>query len=67
MSVFKLSTPTKDQIIHDSERVVAVFLVSAFAVWTQNGSQFTKAAVVGALAAGGTAVYSLVKSFITVL
>jgi hypothetical protein len=64
--MFKISAPTKDQVIHGVERTVAVFVVTAITTWHLNGDQFSKAALWAAGLAGATAVYQvLVSSFTT--
>ena len=67
MATFKVSKPTNQQIVHDVERVVGVFLVAAYSTWTLNGHQLNRAAVISATVAGATAVYGLVKSSLTTL
>ena len=65
--VFKLSAPTSAQVLHGIERVVAVFVVAAFAVWQVAPDKFSKAAGIAAVTAGITAVYQLVASTLTTL
>jgi len=63
--MFKLSLPTKKQIIAGIERVVAVFLISDYTVWARSNYTFSKATAIAGVAAGATAVYGLIKSFLT--
>lgn len=67
MSIFKLSKPTQDQLVHGVERTLAVFLVATFGVWQVSPDKFSKATIVGALLAGVTAVYQLLLSTTTKL
>lgn len=64
---FRLSVPTPAQIVKGVERVVAVFLVSGFAVWQAVPDKFSKAAAIAAVTAGATAVYQLLSSSVTTL
>lgn len=66
-SIFKLSIPTKAQVIASVERVVAVFLVAAFSVWQVSNYQFSKAAGIAAITAGIAAVYQALRSVLTSL
>lgn len=66
-SIFKLSVPTKAQVISSIERVVAVFLVAAFAVWQAAPDKFSKATGIAAVTAGTVAVYQALKSVLTSL
>lgn len=44
------------------ERAVKTFVQAAVATWLASGQQFNKAAVIGALAAGISAVWNFVKN-----
>ena len=65
--VFELSVPTTSQIVSGAERVLAVFLVSAFAAWKLYPHQFSRAALLSAGTAGAVAVYQFLLSSITTL
>lgn len=69
MSVFKVSTPTKTQVVNSVERVVGVFLVTTFGAWLAlpDNLRFSKTALIGVGFAGVTAVYQAVKSLITTI
>lgn len=67
MSVINFGSPSKKQIIQTVERVVGVFLVAAFSVWTVAPDKFSKAAGIAAVTAGFTAVYQIVKGYTTTL
>lgn len=64
-SLISVSLPTKDQVVKGVE-IVAVTYVAAFAwTWAHSPNPFSKAALVGAGAAGLAAIYALVKGFLT--
>lgn len=63
--MFQISKPTKEQILHTLELVVVTFVISFATVWTAQPDPFSKAALIAGLAAGGAAIYRLVKSLIT--
>lgn len=63
--MFQVSKPTKDQIIHTVELTIVTFVISFATVWTAQPDPFSKAAVIAGLAAGGAAIYRLIKSLIT--
>ena len=65
--IFNVGLPTRTQIITDVRNIVIAFVTAAYATWQLGGHQFTRGAVVGATIAGGLAVVSLVKSYLTVL
>lgn len=65
--MFKLSKPTRKQVIDSAERVVLVFVVASVGAWQLQPDHFSKAAVVAAGAVGLTAVYQAVKSLTTSL
>lgn len=65
MSFVKVSTPTKNQIIHGLERTLAVFLVTAATTLDLTQDKTSKAALVAAGVAGFTAVYQFVISSLT--
>ena len=65
--MFKLSMPTKQQLINTAELVVVTFVLAFVPVWTMQPDPFSKAALVAAGAAGLAALYRLVKSFVTTL
>ena len=65
--MFKISKPTKAQVIHAGEVVAVLFVGTAVSVWRVQPDPFSKAAAVAAFAAGLGAVYGLVKGFTTTL
>jgi hypothetical protein len=65
--MFKLSMPTKQQLINTAELVVVTFVLAFVPVWTIQPDPFSKAALIAAGAAGLAAIYRLVKSFVTTL
>lgn len=65
--MFKLSKPTKQQVIHGVERVVTVFVVAFFGVWQLSSDKFSKTTLWAAGLAGITAVWQLVLSTVTTL
>lgn len=67
LGVFEISIPTKNQVVSGVEKVVATFVVAAFATWRLFPHPFSKAALLGAGFAGVMAVYQLVISVVTTL
>ena len=67
MSVVKISSPTDSQLVNDVERVFAVFVVAFFGSWALTGYALSTNAVHGAVLAGITAAYGIVKSTLTTL
>lgn len=65
--MFKISIPTKAQFVHGVERVVLVFITFTVGYWLKTPNPFSKAASIGAVLAGITAVYQLVLSTVTTL
>lgn len=63
--MFKISKPTKAQVIRSVEMVIVAFVFSFGSVWTSQPDPFSKSAVLAAIAAAGVAVYNVVKSIIT--
>lgn len=63
--MFQISKPTKDQLIHTVELTIVTFVISFATVWTAQPDPFSKAAVIAGLAAGGAAIYRVIKSLIT--
>ncbi|MGO4470322.1 hypothetical protein AB4Y95_00085 [Arthrobacter sp. M-10] len=63
--MFQISKPTKDQILHTVELTVVTFVISFATVWTAQPDPFSKAAVIAGLAAGGAAIYRVIKSLLT--
>lgn len=65
--MFKLSKPTRKQVVDSVERVILVFVVTAVGAWQLQPDRFSKAALVAAGAVGLTAVYQALKSLTTSL
>jgi hypothetical protein len=64
---FNLSLPTKQQVLHGLERVAFIFVTITAGVWLKSPDPFSKAAIIGATFAGGTAVYQAILSLFTSL
>lgn len=65
--MFKVSLPTKSQLIHTAELAVVSFLGSAIAVWIRQPNPFSKAAVIVAITTGVGALAGLAKGVLTTL
>jgi hypothetical protein len=64
-SWINVSVPTKSQVIKSVELVAVAFVSTSVYSWINSPNPFSKAAVVGAGAAGIAAVYSLIKIFVS--
>lgn len=65
--MFKLSVPTKAQVVHGFERALLVFVAGSLGDWLKSTNPFSKAAALGAVLAGATLVYQAVLSTFTTL
>lgn len=65
--VFNISMPSRSQLVKDARNIVITFVTAAYATWQLGGHQVNRSAVVAATVAGGLAVVSLVKSYLTTL
>lgn len=66
-NIIQLSMPTKSQVIKGIEIVVLAFIVTFVTTWSQQPDPFSKAAILAACAAAITAIYVLLKDFLTTL
>lgn len=64
--MFKLSRPTKAQVVKAVEFAAVTFVTAAVAAWLRSANPFSRDALVAAVAAGGAALYGIVKAFVTV-
>lgn len=65
--IFGIGMPTRAQLVIDARNVVITFVVAAYGTWQLGGHQTTRSAVVAATIAGGLAVVSLIKSYLTTI
>ena len=67
MALITISKPTQQQVVHGAERTLLVFVLAVAAYLKTTSDPLSKAALIGAIYAGVTAVYQGLLSLLTTL